>query len=152
MQTMDVGTQAPRAEEPPSATRSRLAGVFALLGLALILGALALLSSSRGFGERRTFVVFFPNPVGLRAGAPVTFRQAPLGEVREVELVVTGRGFESETIVVFDIRRGALRRLRGGSSALQKLDDRAFAAADEPRRPGNQGPHRGRHGGHGGRS
>ncbi len=127
MQTTDVGTQAPHEEDPPSATRSRLAGAFALLGLLLILGALALLGSGRGFGERRTFVVFFPNPVGLRAGAPVTFRQAPLGEVREVELVFTGRGFESETMVVFDIRRGALRRLKGGASTLQGLDDRAFA-------------------------
>ena len=127
MQTTDVGTQAPPAEAPPSANRSRLAGAFALGGLLLIVGALALLGSSRGFGERRTFVVFFPNPVGLRAGAPVTFRQAPLGEVREVELVFTGRGFESETMVVFDIRRGALRRLKGAGSALQTLDDRAFA-------------------------
>lgn len=129
MQTTDVGTPAPGAEAPPSATRSRLVGAFALLGVLLIVGALALLSSSRSFGQWRTFVVFFPNPVGLRAGAPVTFRQAALGEVREAELVFTGRGFESETMVVFDIRRGALRRLRGGGSALQALDDRAFAAA-----------------------
>jgi paraquat-inducible protein B len=128
MQTTDVATQAPHAEEPPSANRSRLAGAFALLGVLLIVGALALLGSGRGFGERRTFVVFFPNPVGLRTGAPVTFRQAPLGEVREVELVFTGRGFESETMVVFDVRRGALRRLRGGAATLQGLDDRAFAA------------------------
>lgn len=128
MQTSDVGTQAPQSEEPPSATRSRLVGAFALLGLLLIVGALALLGSGRGFGERRTFVVYFPNPVGLRPGAPVTFRQAPLGEVREVELVFTGRGFESETMVVFDIRRGALHRLKGGASTLQGLDDRAFAA------------------------
>jgi len=105
-----------------------MVGAFALLGLLLIVGGLALLSSSRGFGQRRTFIVFFPNPVGLRAGAPVTFRQAPLGEVREVELVFTGRGFESETMVVFDIRRGGLRRLKGGDSALHALDDRAFAA------------------------
>jgi paraquat-inducible protein B len=128
MLTTEVPAPPPPAEEPPSATRSRLAGAFALLGLLLILGALALLGSGRGFGERRTFVVFFPNPVGLRAGAPVTFRQAPLGEVRQVELVFTGRGFESETMVVFDIRRGALRGLKGGASTLQGLDDRAFAA------------------------
>jgi paraquat-inducible protein B len=105
-----------------------MVGAFALLGLLLVVGGLALLSSSRGFGQRRTFIVFFPNPVGLRAGAPVTFRQAPLGEVREVELVFTGRGFESETMVVFDIRRGGLRRLKGGDLALHALDDRAFAA------------------------
>jgi paraquat-inducible protein B len=106
-----------------------MVGAFALLGLLLVVGGLALLSSSRGFGQRRTFIVFFPNPVGLRAGAPVTFRQAPLGEVREVELVFTGRGFESETMVVFDIRRGGLRRLKGGDAAFHALDDRAFAAA-----------------------
>ena len=126
MQTTDVGP--PGAETPPSATRSRLVGAFALLGVLLIVGGLALLNSSRSFGQRRTFVLFFPNPVGLRAGAPVTFRQAPLGEVREVELVFTGRGFESETMVVLDIRRGALRRLRGAGAALQEADDRAFAA------------------------
>jgi paraquat-inducible protein B len=106
-----------------------MVGAFALLGLLLIVGGLALLNSSRGFGQRRTFIVFFPNPVGLRAGALVTFRQAPLGEVREVELVFTGRGFESETMVVFDIRRGGLRRLKGGDAAFHALDDRAFAAA-----------------------
>jgi paraquat-inducible protein B len=127
MQTTDVGT--PGAEAPPSATRSRLVGAFALLGVLLIVGGLALLNTSRGFGQRRTFVVFFPNPVGLRAGAPVTFRQTPLGEVREVELVFTGRGFDSETMVVLDVRRGALSRLRGGGDALRALDDRAFAAA-----------------------
>lgn len=128
MQDTDVGTQAPHGDAPPSANRSRMVGAFALLGLLLVVGGLALLSSSRGFGLRRTFIVFFPNPVGLRAGAPVTFRQAPLGEVREVELVFTGRGFESETMVVFDIRRGGLRRLKGGDFALHALDDRAFAA------------------------
>jgi paraquat-inducible protein B len=127
MQTTDVGAHAPHTEEPPSASRSRLAGAFALFGLLLIVGALALLGSGRGFAGRRTFVVFFSNPVGLRPGAPVTFRQAPVGEVREVELMFTGRGFESETMVVFEIRRGALKRLRGGASALQGLDDRAFA-------------------------
>ena len=99
MQDTDVATQAPHGDAPPSANRSRMVGAFALLGLLLVVGGLALLSSSRGFGLRRTFIVFFPNPVGLRAGAPVTFRQAPLGEVREVELVFTGRGFESETMV-----------------------------------------------------
>jgi paraquat-inducible protein B len=127
MQTTNVGPETQGTDTPASATRPRLAGIFGVVGLLLIVGALALLSSSRAFGQRRTLVVFFPNPAGLKAGAPVTFRQAPLGEVREVELVFTGRGFESETMVLFDIRRGALRSL-GGDLPLAKLGDREFAA------------------------
>jgi paraquat-inducible protein B len=126
MQTTDVDPPEPVAS-PPAAKRPRLVGAFALVGLLLIVGALALLSSSRAFGQKRSFVAFFPNPVGLKAGAPVTFRQAPVGEVQAVELVFTGRGFESETMVVFDIRRGALRSLKG-DLPLRTLDDRGFAA------------------------
>ena len=128
MQTTDVSPQGESGDPPALASRPRLVGIFGLVGLLLIVAALALLGSGRLFGQRRWFVVFFPNPVGLKAGAPVTFRQAPLGEVREVELVFTGRGIESETLVIFDIRRGALRSL-GGDLPIQKLDDRAFAEA-----------------------
>jgi paraquat-inducible protein B len=128
MQGNDVGPENRDVDAPASATRPRLVGIFGLFGLVLIVGALALLSSSRMFGQWRVFVVFFPNPAGLQAGAPVTFRQAPLGVVREVELVFTGRGVASETMVVFDIRRGALRSL-GGDLPISKLGDRDFAAA-----------------------
>lgn len=128
MQTRDVGPESRTVDAPASAPRPRLVGIFGLVGLLLIVGALALLSSSRAFGQRRTLVVFFPNPTGLKAGAPVTFRQTPLGEVREVELVFTGKGIQSETMVVFDIRRGAVRSL-GGDLPIAKLGDREFAAA-----------------------
>jgi paraquat-inducible protein B len=121
-------TGRPEAPVATSTTRPRLVGIFTIVGLALIIGGLALLSSSRLFAQRRTFVVFFPNPVGLKAGAPVTFRQAPLGEVREVELLFTGRGLASEIMVVVDIRQRALRSL-GGDLPIQGLPDREFAAA-----------------------
>jgi len=107
-------------------TRPRLVGIFTVLGLALIaLGFLAI-GSSRLFRQTRTFVVFFPNPVGLKPGAPVTFRQAPLGEVREVELVFTGRGFDSEIKVVADVQRGRLRDL-SGKPYIGPVSDREFA-------------------------
>jgi paraquat-inducible protein B len=108
--------------------RPRLVGTFTIVGLALIVGFLGVASSGRWFRQERTFVVFFKNPVGLKAGAPVTFRQAALGEVREVELVFSGRGLESEIMVVADINRGALRSL-AGELELSKLPDREFAAA-----------------------
>jgi paraquat-inducible protein B len=128
MQTTDAEREGQGSDAPASPTRSRLVGIFGLVGLGLIVGALALLSSGRALGQRRTFVSFFANPVGLKSGSPVTFRQTPVGEVRTVELVFTGREYESETMVVFDVTRGSLRSLKGEFSA-QKLDDRSFATA-----------------------
>jgi paraquat-inducible protein B len=106
--------------------RPRLVGIFTIVGLVLIVAFLAVASSGHFFRQQRTFVVFFKNPVGLKAGAPVTFRQATLGEVRQVELVFTGRGLESEIMVIADIGKGMLRSL-SGDSQLAKLSDKEFA-------------------------
>lgn len=105
----------------------RLVGLVAIFGLLLVLGFLALAASGRLFRQERTFVVFFKNPVPLKAGAPVTFRQTALGSVRDVELVLTGRGFDSEIMVVFDIDRSGLRSL-GGDRPLSQASDKDFAA------------------------
>jgi paraquat-inducible protein B len=107
----------------------RLVGLFAILGLLLIAGFLGLAASGRVFRQQRTFVVFFENPVPLKAGAPVTFRQTALGTVREVELVFTGQGFASEIMVVFDVDRGSLRSIGGGQQPLNRASDREFADA-----------------------
>jgi paraquat-inducible protein B len=115
----------PPASAPP--LRARLVGVFTIVGLLLIAAALAVLGSSRLFAKTATYVAFFPNPVGLKDGAPVTFRQAPVGQVRDVELVFTGRGVESEIMVTFDVRRSTLRNLSGAGSGYEKLSDRELA-------------------------
>ena len=107
-------------------TRPRLVGAFTLVGLALTVLGFVAIGSGRLFQRHRTFVVFFPNPVGLKAGAPVTFRQAPLGEVREVELVFTGRGLATEVKVVADVRRGQLRDITG-RPYVDRLSDKEFA-------------------------
>jgi paraquat-inducible protein B len=106
----------------------RLVGLVAIVGLLLVFGFLALAASSRYFRQQRSFVVFFKNPVGLKAGAPVTFRQTPVGLVRHSELVFTGRGLESEIMVIFDIEKGSLRSI-GQQSQLHRLPDKDFAAA-----------------------
>jgi paraquat-inducible protein B len=104
----------------------RLVGAFTLVGLVLTVLGFVAIGSGRLFQQYRTFVVFFPNPVGLKAGAPVTFRQAPLGEVREVEVVFTGRGLETEVKVVADVRRGQLRDI-AGRPYVSRLSDKEFA-------------------------
>lgn len=110
-------------ETGTSPARPRLVGAFTVIALAIGLFALWAIGSADVFVGRRTFVVFFPNPVGgLKEGAPVTFRQAPVGQVRDVQLVFTGQGLKTEIKVVADVRRGAMRNL-GGQAHLADLTD-----------------------------
>ena len=130
---MTVEQPEPEDRTDPATTASgtalpRLVGLFAIFGLLLVFGFLAVAASGRFFRQERTFVVFFKNPVPLKAGAPVTFRQTALGTVRDVELVLTGRGFDSEIMVVFDIDKTGLRSL-GGERRLNQFSDKDFADA-----------------------
>jgi paraquat-inducible protein B len=89
----------------------RLVGLFVLGALVLIAAGIAAMSARRLFAEYRTYVVFFPYAVGgLRAGAPVTFRQVQVGHVAEVDLVFKGESFgDSWIMAVIEVRRNALR-------------------------------------------
>jgi paraquat-inducible protein B len=110
-------------ETGTSPARPRLVGAFTVIALAIGLFALWAIGSADLFVGRRTFVVFFQNPVGgLKEGAPVTFRQAPVGRVRDVELVFTGQGLKTEIKVVADVRRSAMRNL-GGQTHMGDLSD-----------------------------
>ena len=107
-------------------TRPRLVGAFTRVGLALTVLGFVAIGSGRLFQQHRTFVVFFPKPVGLQPpGAPVTFRQAQLGEVREVEWS-SPAGPETEVKVVADVRRGQLRDITG-RPYVARLSDKEFA-------------------------
>jgi paraquat-inducible protein B len=114
------------SEENLRNARSTRVGIFTLVGLLLMVLVLGAVTGVSWFEDRRPFVVFFPNPVGLREGAPVTFRQTPLGEVASVDLVFTGRGVESEVQVVIAVRRGVLHSL--GGETLSGLTDAELAA------------------------
>ena len=91
--------------------RPRLVGLFVLGALVLIGAGIAAMSTRRLFAEYRTYVVFFPYAVGgLRAGAPVTFRQVQVGHVTAIDLVFTGETFgDSWIMAIIEIRRNALR-------------------------------------------
>ena len=104
-----------------------LVGLFTLVGLALIVGGFILIGSGQWFSQYRTFVVFFPDPVGgIKEGSPVTFRLTPVGQVREVELMFTGKNLASELKIVIDLRKGALRD-SSVTTAMATLSDKAFA-------------------------
>jgi paraquat-inducible protein B len=96
-------------------TPARLVGLFVLGALILSFAGIAALSARRLLEEYRTYVVFFPYAVGgLKSGAPVTFRQIPVGHVRDVDLVFNGQRFDDSRIMaVIEIRRSAFRNLEG---------------------------------------
>ncbi len=70
----------------------RLVGAFVLGAVALLLVAIALLSSEGWFVRKDRFTVYFPGSVkGLNRGASVTFRGVKVGEVIDVKAFLTGR-------------------------------------------------------------
>jgi paraquat-inducible protein B len=112
-------------EENTRNARSTRVGIFTLVGLVLMVLVVGAVTGVSWFQERRKFVVFFPNPVGLHEGNPVTFRETALGEVASVDLVFTGRGVQSEVQVVVAIRRQVLNGL--GGQQLSGLTDEELA-------------------------
>jgi paraquat-inducible protein B len=119
--------EAPRPQ--PAAAGSpgagpRLVGAFVLVAVAIALAGLAALSSGSLFTKNRVYVVFFPNAVGgLKAGAPVTFRQVAVGRVLDVDLVFTGANVhETRIMAVLEIPRGRLRNVAGSAITVDFSD------------------------------
>ena len=86
-------------------THPRLVGAFVLGAVALVLGAVLLLTSRGWLEKRDRFSVFFPGSLsGLNPGAPVTFRGIKIGEVVEVKAILTGKQsplIEIEVVIEF---------------------------------------------------
>jgi paraquat-inducible protein B len=108
--------------------RPRVVGVFVLVAVAIALVGIGLLSSGRLLAEQRTYVTYFPKAVGgLKVGAPVTLRQVPVGEVRDVELVF-GQDYQDSRIrVVFQVKRGSVKNVVGGQASALNLSDAELA-------------------------
>jgi paraquat-inducible protein B len=73
-------------------THARAVGVFVLGAVALVLAAVLLLSSGNWLARRDRFSVYFPGSVkGLSEGAPVTFRGVKVGQVHDIQAILTDR-------------------------------------------------------------
>jgi phospholipid/cholesterol/gamma-HCH transport system substrate-binding protein len=87
----------------------RLVGAFVLGAVALVVSAIALLSSGAWLEKKALYAVFFPGSVkGLDKGAPVTFRGVKVGEVKEVTAFLTGQEHLIQIEVVVEIRRNVV--------------------------------------------
>ena len=105
-------------------THPRLVGGFVLGAIALVMGAVVVLSSGEWFVKRDRFALYFPGSVaGLTPGAAVTFRGIKVGEVKEVEPWATGREDHPIQIeVVIEIRPNRVKVPRGTQSPYERLD------------------------------
>src|SRR5262249_48838597 len=71
---------------------ARAVGGFVLGAVALGVAAILALSSGNWLARRDRFSVYFPGSVkGLTQGAPVTFRGVKVGEVYDVQAILTER-------------------------------------------------------------
>jgi len=70
----------------------RLVGAFVLGAIALVLAAIVALSSGSWLARRDRFALYFPGSVkALDKGAPVTFRGVKVGQVYDVQAILTNR-------------------------------------------------------------
>jgi ABC-type transporter Mla subunit MlaD len=107
----------------------RAVGVFVLGAIALVLGAIVLLSSGNWFEPRHRFTVFFPGSVrGLNPGAAVTFRGVKVGQVKDVRAFLTGRDDTPIQIeVVLEVRTRVVESPEGMQRPLEGLSSQELA-------------------------
>jgi paraquat-inducible protein B len=89
----------------------RAVGAFVLAAVALVFAAILALSSGDWFARRDRFALYFPGSVrGLDPGAPVTFRGVKVGEVHDVQAILTDRPNALIQIeVVIEIRHSVVQ-------------------------------------------
>jgi paraquat-inducible protein B len=112
-------------------THPRAVGAFVLLAIGLVIAAVVLLSSRGWFQERDRYSVYFPGSIrGLNPGAPVTFRGIKVGQVAEVNALLTGKPEEPIQIeVVIELLGNVVKAPEGvqgfteGQSAQQRAQE-----------------------------
>ena len=95
-----------------------LIGAF-VLG-AIVIAAVAVISIGSGlfFRNTRTFVIFFQGTVnGLERGAPVKFRGVPIGEVRDIRILLTRDSAPNRLPVLIEVDRERLQGLGASTDA-----------------------------------
>lgn len=112
-------------------THPRLVGAFVLGAVTLALLAITTLTSIDWLTPTERFAVFFPGSVrGLNPGAPVTFRGIRIGEVKEVNAILTGRPDPLVQIeVVIELNRNFVETPRGVARPFANLRGQALADA-----------------------
>ena len=110
----------------PNAVR---VGVFALLGLGLLLAALVAVFGARLFAPSERAVLLFSGSVyGLQLGSPVVFRGVRLGSVKSMDVSSEGGRFALPVVVDLDSERVRTIHGQGGDEPLAALVQQGLSA------------------------
>ncbi len=81
-------------------------GAFVLGAIVLVVGGILTFAGGRLFAERSVYVVFFDGSIkGLRVGAPVSSRGAPIGTVTAIDFIVND-DLSVDLPVTFEVPQG----------------------------------------------
>lgn len=85
-------------------------GLFIILGLALAVGSVLLISSSKIFTKRKQYILYFDATLtGLDPGAAVKFRGVTIGSVKEVLLHINEAPEDASVPVIIELNEDLLR-------------------------------------------
>jgi paraquat-inducible protein B len=91
-------------------------GGFVIGAIALIVIGLLVFGGANWFGERNSYVAYFPGSVkGLQIGAPVDFRGVTIGRVREINVLLNLEGIEAQIPVVMELDLSQIEMTGAGS-------------------------------------
>ena len=94
-------------------------GAFVLVGLVLVIAAIATLASGQIFSETRAFICYFDESIqGLNVGAAVKYRGVPIGQVTDIGIYRDPVAEASFLTVLLEIDLDLVRDL-GGTANLQ---------------------------------
>ena len=105
-------------------------GIFVVVALVLVVGAVLLLGSGKFFKNNPKYVMYFQGSVkGLAVGAPVNFRGVKIGTVTDIKMLLNPKDLSIIIPVYVEFEQGLLETVPGGegTAAFRKsMDPRKF--------------------------
>ncbi len=108
-------------------------GIFVVVALVLVVGAVLILGSGKFFKNYPKFVMYFQGSVkGLAVGAPVNFRGVKIGTVTDIKMLLNPKDLSMIIPVYIELFPDAIQTVEGGPSleALTKATGDAHAGYD----------------------
>jgi paraquat-inducible protein B len=92
-------------------------GIFVVVALVLVIGAVLLLGSGKFFKNNVKAVMYFQGSVkGLSVGSPVTFRGVKVGSVTDIKMILNPKDLSITIPVYVEFEQGSMEAVGGGSA------------------------------------
>jgi len=92
-------------------------GIFVVVALVLVVGAVLLLGSGKFFKNNLKAVMYFQGSVkGLSVGSPVTFRGVKVGSVTDIRMILNPKDLSITIPVYVEFEQGTMEGAGGGTA------------------------------------